>query len=102
VVTTGIEQVRTSNISLSAGSLPLLWVPISGQERREPSCYSMTTCRNVRVSDAIRSDNTATFKADSCFDLTDNPESTGVTGEDVLAFVTGTNRQPALGFKDTP
>lgn len=46
--------------------------------------------------------NTATFKADSCFDLTDNPESTGVSGEDVLAFVTGTNRPPALGFEDTP
>ncbi len=32
----------------------------------------------------------------------DAPESTGVTGENVLAFVTGTNRPPALGFDGTP
>jgi len=41
--------------------------------------------------DQISFCNTAIFKADACFDLTDNPESTGITGEDVLAFVTGTN-----------
>ena len=75
----------------------------SGEERAVMLFYDyMQECE---VNDVVRSDiicNTATFKADACFDLTDNPESTGITGGDVLAFVTGTNRLLALEFKDTP
>jgi len=62
--------------------------------------------QECEVNDVVRSDisfcNTAIFKADACFDLTDYPESTAITGEDVLAFVTGTNRLLALEFEDTP